>query len=93
MRNPFLVSSATSRTSATSSLVVSPEDASVKDAVATGTYSHMGCSKETKRVDEVRKSRIWDDDFRGKMRTLSYVRKNFRSMAINKDGVGRVRPS
>ncbi|OQE16849.1 hypothetical protein PENFLA_c026G05504 [Penicillium flavigenum] len=50
---PFLVSSATSRASATSSLAISPKDASLKNAVATGTYSSVECSKKTKRVDEI----------------------------------------
>ncbi|KAJ5955182.1 hypothetical protein N7501_009461 [Penicillium viridicatum] len=43
---------ATSRIISTSSLVASPEDASVKNAVATGTDSRAGVSKGTKRVED-----------------------------------------
>ncbi|KAJ5796976.1 uncharacterized protein N7518_005516 [Penicillium psychrosexuale] len=43
---------ATSRVISTSSLVASPEDASVKNAVATGTDSRAGVSKGTKRVED-----------------------------------------
>ncbi|KAJ6132451.1 hypothetical protein N7471_007666 [Penicillium samsonianum] len=43
---------ATSRIVSTSSLVASPEDASVKNAVATGTDSRAGVSKGTKRVED-----------------------------------------
>ncbi|KAJ5417198.1 uncharacterized protein N7487_000748 [Penicillium crustosum] len=43
---------AASRIISTSSLVASPEDASVKNAVATGTDSRAGVSKGTKRVED-----------------------------------------
>ncbi|KAK4868093.1 hypothetical protein LT330_007291 [Penicillium expansum] len=43
---------ATSRIISTSSLVASPEDASVKNAVATGTDSRAGVSKGTERVED-----------------------------------------
>ncbi|KGO77986.1 hypothetical protein PITC_025140 [Penicillium italicum] len=43
---------ATSRIISTSSLVASPEDASAKNAVATGTDSRAGVSKGTKRVED-----------------------------------------
>ncbi|KAJ5196945.1 hypothetical protein N7449_007424 [Penicillium cf. viridicatum] len=43
---------AASRIISTSSLIVSPEDASVKNAVATGTDSRAGVSKGTKRVED-----------------------------------------
>ncbi|KAJ6178513.1 hypothetical protein N7519_008974 [Penicillium mononematosum] len=69
---PFLVSSATSRISSTSSLAVSSKDASAKNDVVTGTYSSVAVSEGTKRVDEITKSRTWDGDLPGKMQTLSY---------------------
>jgi hypothetical protein len=43
---------ATSRKHSTSSLVASPEDASAKNAVATGTDSRAGVSEGTKRVED-----------------------------------------
>ncbi|KAJ5451064.1 hypothetical protein N7491_000246 [Penicillium cf. griseofulvum] len=47
-----LQATATSPIICTSSLVASPEDASVKNAVATGTDSRAGVSKGTKRVQD-----------------------------------------
>ncbi|KAF4763082.1 hypothetical protein N7455_010606 [Penicillium solitum] len=47
-----LQATAAPRIISTSSLVASPEDASVKNAVATGTDSRAGVSKGTKRVED-----------------------------------------